>query len=62
MPEPVVKITPDFKVGETVTHKGERTDHKVLAVTKDKTLKLEGLAGTIRPEAVEAKLPTKPAA
>jgi len=53
--EPTVKLTPDFKVGETVTHNGEKTDHKVLKVNEDKTLILEGLAGHILPEAVSKK-------
>ena len=53
--EPTVKVTPDFKVGETVIHLGERTEHKVLKVNKDKTLILEGLAARIRPTAVSKK-------
>ena len=54
-PEPTVKVRPDFKIGETVTHIGERTDHKVLAINADGTFILEGLAGNIRPQAFEKK-------
>lgn len=52
--EPTVKLTPEFKVGETVTHLGSRTDHKVLAV-KPAGLRLQGLAGLINPQILAKK-------
>lgn len=53
--EPTVKLTPDFKAGETVIHLGEKTEHKIVKVHPDKTLTLAGLAGRIRPDAVQKK-------
>lgn len=52
--EPTVKLTAEFKVGETVTHLGSRTAHKVLAI-KPVGLRLEGLAGLINPQILAKK-------
>jgi hypothetical protein len=46
--EPTVQLHPKFKVGETVVHKGEKTEHRVIAIKPD-GLRLEGLAGLVNP-------------
>lgn len=53
--EPTVKVTPDFKKGDTVVHLGEGTEHKVSKVHPDGTLRLSGLVGRIVPTAVRPK-------
>lgn len=53
--DPVVKLTPDFKVGETVIHLAEGTEHKILKLDKDGNLQLTGVATLIRPDAVKKK-------
>lgn len=46
--EPTVKLTPTFQVGQTVTHQGSRTKHKILAITPA-GIRLQGLAGLLPP-------------
>lgn len=50
--EPTVKLTPDFKIGETVTHIGEGTEHRIINISADGYLLLTGVATLIRPSAV----------
>lgn len=52
--EPTVKLQPDFKIGETVVHQGEKTEHKVIAI-KPEGLRLEGLAGLVNPAILAKK-------
>ncbi len=47
--EPTVKLTAEFKVGETVIHAGEKTEHKILAI-KPEGIRCTGLAGLINPK------------
>lgn len=50
--EPSVKLTPEFKVGETVTHIGDGSTHTILKISKEGNLTLSGAATLIRPTAV----------
>lgn len=55
--QPTVKLTPDFAVGETVIHIGERTEHKILALDlAAKTVRLEGIATLSPLSAIEKKI------
>lgn len=54
--QPTVKVTPDFKAGETVIHKGTGDELKVEAVTPEGNLRCQGVAGLIVPTAVEKKV------
>jgi hypothetical protein len=51
--QPVVKPVPTFKVGETVIHKDTGDKHKVIGITPDKKLLLQGVAGHLEPAAFE---------
>jgi hypothetical protein len=52
---PTVKLTPEFKVGETVTHLGEGTTHTILAISPLGYLQLSEVATLIEPSAVSKK-------
>jgi hypothetical protein len=51
--EPSVKLTPDFKVGDSVIHIGEKTTHTILKIDAEKNLTLSGVATLIHPAAVK---------
>lgn len=53
--DPEVELAPKYKVGDTVIHKAEGTEHQVLKVVDGNILKLSGLAGQIRASAVKPK-------
>jgi hypothetical protein len=56
-PEPTVKLNPDFKLGETVTHKGARTEHKILNIDfKKKTVRLSGVATLLTIDSIEKSI------
>lgn len=57
MPDPTVKLTPDFKVGETVYCKATRAKFKVLAITKSGDLSCAGRAGLMPASAAAKELP-----
>jgi hypothetical protein len=57
MNEPKVKLTPEFKKGETVIESATGEEMKITEVTKEGNLRIEGRAGLMPPTGVEKKLP-----
>lgn len=55
--EPKVKHTQEFKPGDTVIHRAEKTEHKVIKVT-DRGVRCERLPGLMNPEML-ARSPTE---
>lgn len=53
-PEPSVKLTQEFKAGDLVIHRAEKSEHKVIAVTP-RGVRCTGLAGLINPEILRKK-------
>lgn len=53
--EPTVELTPPVKVGDTVIHNGELTEHTILAITPEGNLQLTGCACLTAPTAVTKK-------
>lgn len=51
-PQPTVKVTPAFKVGETVVIKATRAKAKIEKI-REGNLRLSGIAGWIVPTSVE---------
>ena len=54
---PTVRVTPDFKPGETILHKYEGTEHVIEAIDANGNLQISGRAGLLPPTAAEKKLP-----
>jgi hypothetical protein len=56
-PEPTVKLTPDFKAGETIKCKSTGEEFKILKIHAKGALECEGRAGLMPKEAAEKILP-----
>lgn len=50
---PTVKATPVFKPGETIRHKDEGTEFKILSITPEGHLQCQGRAGLLPPSCAE---------
>lgn len=56
MSEPTVKLTPTFKVGETILCKSTGEEFKIIAITPDGNLQCASRAGLMPPSAAEKKI------
>ncbi|MES2923685.1 MAG: hypothetical protein V4819_19175 [Verrucomicrobiota bacterium] len=55
--EPTVKLTPDFKVGETITCKSTGEKFKILGILENGDLNCQGRAGIMPKDCAEKILP-----
>lgn len=56
MSEPTVKLTPSFKVGETILCKSTGEELKIIAINPDGNLQCSNRAGLMPPTAAEKKI------
>lgn len=54
--QPTVKLTPDFKVGETIVHKFDGTEHTILSITPEGNLECSNRIGLMPPNVAAKKV------
>lgn len=56
LPAPTVKVTPDFKIGETVIDIATGEPLKIIEIARDGAFRIAGRAGLMPPTSVEKKI------